>query len=167
MSRCTRAEREHSQAANPSWPTEIFHTIDTKLSIQMGIGWGAGICGFCDRCSGTGCAVTKTVLFIACFSDSLLLLLFLLCCLIKLPSSQPMSFTFWPVFSPSHFGGEGASGCLVLADGYWVKPHLVGLFIYSYKLLYITLILKKVVKKSRYIHLWHYPRPCSWQEGLN
>jgi len=40
--RCTRAGREHSQAANPSWPTEIFHTIDILLGIKMGVGWGMG-----------------------------------------------------------------------------------------------------------------------------
>jgi len=33
MNRCTRAGREHSQAANPRWSTEIFHTIDVMLSV--------------------------------------------------------------------------------------------------------------------------------------
>jgi len=33
MSRCTRAGREHGQAANPSRAMEIFHTIDVMLSI--------------------------------------------------------------------------------------------------------------------------------------
>jgi len=42
--RCTRrAGREHSQAASPSWPMEIFHTIDVMLSTEMGAAWGAGI----------------------------------------------------------------------------------------------------------------------------
>jgi len=27
MSRCARAGREHSQAASPGWPTEVFHTM--------------------------------------------------------------------------------------------------------------------------------------------
>jgi len=44
MSSCTRAEREHSQAANASWLMEIFHTIDVMLSIQMTVGQEAGIC---------------------------------------------------------------------------------------------------------------------------
>jgi len=33
MSRCAGAGREHSQGASPSWPVEIFHTIDVMLSI--------------------------------------------------------------------------------------------------------------------------------------
>jgi len=33
MSRCAGAGREHSQADNPSWPVEIFHTIDVMLSL--------------------------------------------------------------------------------------------------------------------------------------
>jgi len=33
MSRCTRAERDYSQAASPSWSMEIFHTIDITLSL--------------------------------------------------------------------------------------------------------------------------------------
>ena len=50
-----------------------------------------------------------------------------LCCFIKLSLSQPMSFTFCPFSSPSHWGeGEGcASGCLVLVAGYWVKPRQI------------------------------------------
>jgi len=42
MSRCAVAGREHSQAANPSWPMEIFHTIDTMLNLRMGVGREAG-----------------------------------------------------------------------------------------------------------------------------
>jgi len=42
MSRCTKAGREHSQAASPSWPMEIFHTIDIRLSIHIGDDRGAG-----------------------------------------------------------------------------------------------------------------------------
>jgi len=42
MSKYTRAGREHSQAASPGWPTERFYTIDVTLSIQTGVGWGAG-----------------------------------------------------------------------------------------------------------------------------
>jgi len=38
MSRYPRAGREHSQAASPSWPTEIFHTIDTMLSLLIRVG---------------------------------------------------------------------------------------------------------------------------------
>jgi len=30
---CAEAGREHSQADSPSWPTEIFHTIDVMLSL--------------------------------------------------------------------------------------------------------------------------------------
>jgi len=33
MSRCVGAGREHSQAANPGRPMEIFHTIDITLSL--------------------------------------------------------------------------------------------------------------------------------------
>jgi len=31
ISRCDGTGREHSQAAHPSWPMEIFHTIDVIL----------------------------------------------------------------------------------------------------------------------------------------
>ena len=37
MSRCAGAGREHSQAASPSWPMEIFHTIGVMLSLWMGL----------------------------------------------------------------------------------------------------------------------------------
>jgi len=40
MSRCTRAERENSYTANPSWPVEICYTIDVMLNLQMGVGEG-------------------------------------------------------------------------------------------------------------------------------
>jgi len=43
MSRYTRAGREHSQTVSPSWPVEMFYTIDVMLHIKMGVGWGAGI----------------------------------------------------------------------------------------------------------------------------
>jgi len=33
MSRCAGAGREHSQAASPSWPVEICHTINVMLSL--------------------------------------------------------------------------------------------------------------------------------------
>jgi len=48
MSRWAGAGREQSQAASPSWPVEIFHTIDAMLSsvtaaqeqaAQLVIGW--------------------------------------------------------------------------------------------------------------------------------
>jgi len=42
MSRCAGAGREQSQAPNPIWPMEIFHTIDVMLSIQMRFGQRAG-----------------------------------------------------------------------------------------------------------------------------
>jgi len=42
MSRCAVAGREHSQTASPSWPMEIFHTIEAMLSLWMGVGWGGG-----------------------------------------------------------------------------------------------------------------------------
>jgi len=32
-SRCAGAGREHSQAASPGWPTQIFHTMDIMLSL--------------------------------------------------------------------------------------------------------------------------------------
>jgi len=32
-SRCAGAGRERSQAASPSWSTEVFHTMDVKLSL--------------------------------------------------------------------------------------------------------------------------------------
>jgi len=44
MSRCAEAGRGHSQTANPSWPMEIFHTIDMLRSLLMGVGQGTGIC---------------------------------------------------------------------------------------------------------------------------
>jgi len=34
---------EHSQAAGPSWPMEIFHTMDVMLSLSRGAGQGAGV----------------------------------------------------------------------------------------------------------------------------
>ena len=37
---CAGAGREHSQAASPSCPVEIFHTMDIRLSLLMGIGRG-------------------------------------------------------------------------------------------------------------------------------
>ena len=60
MSRCTRAGREHGQAANPIWPTEIFHTIDVMLSIWIAVGWGAGIHKF-SRSSGSASSVSSAV----------------------------------------------------------------------------------------------------------
>ena len=42
MSRCAGAWREQNQAASPSWPTEIFHTIDSMLSLWMGLAGGKG-----------------------------------------------------------------------------------------------------------------------------
>jgi len=44
MSRRAGAGREHSQAASPRWPMEIFYTTAIRLSLLMGVGWGAGIC---------------------------------------------------------------------------------------------------------------------------
>jgi len=41
MSGCAGAGREHSQAAGPSWPMEIFHTIGIMPSSYMRVGWGA------------------------------------------------------------------------------------------------------------------------------
>jgi len=41
MSGCAGAGREHSQAASPRWPMEIFHAMDVVLSLWMGAGWGA------------------------------------------------------------------------------------------------------------------------------
>jgi len=43
MSGCAGAGREHSQAASPSRPTEIFHTTDIVLNVRMGVGRGSGI----------------------------------------------------------------------------------------------------------------------------
>ena len=43
-------------------------------------------------------------------------------CLIKLPLSQPTSFTFCPFSFPSHCGVERESGCMVLVAGCRVKP---------------------------------------------
>jgi len=40
MSKCTKAGREHSQAAGPSWPRAIFHTIDARLNTEMEVGRG-------------------------------------------------------------------------------------------------------------------------------
>jgi len=31
--------QQHSQAASPSWPIEICHTIDAMLSLLMGVDW--------------------------------------------------------------------------------------------------------------------------------
>jgi len=45
-SRCAGAGREHSQAASPNCPTEIFHTIDVRPSFQIEVGWGAEIAFF-------------------------------------------------------------------------------------------------------------------------
>jgi len=42
MSRCTGTGKEHSQAASPSWPMEIFYTIDILLNTYTRGGWGAG-----------------------------------------------------------------------------------------------------------------------------
>jgi len=43
MSRGAGAGREHSQAASPSWPVEIFLAMDFMLSLGMGVGQRAGI----------------------------------------------------------------------------------------------------------------------------
>jgi len=40
MSRCAGAGREHSQAAGPRWPVEIFHTIGVMLNLGMGLAGG-------------------------------------------------------------------------------------------------------------------------------
>jgi len=40
-SRCPGAGREYSQAGSPSWPAEIFRTIDGMLSLGMEVGRGA------------------------------------------------------------------------------------------------------------------------------
>jgi len=42
MRRCTRAGREHSQAASPRWPAEILPTIGIMPSLGMGVGWEVG-----------------------------------------------------------------------------------------------------------------------------
>jgi len=42
MSRCAGAGREHSQAASPSWPMEMFHTINFMLSLEKGVSCGRG-----------------------------------------------------------------------------------------------------------------------------
>jgi len=42
MSRCSGAGREHSQADGPSWPVEIFLTMDGMLSLGMGTHLGGG-----------------------------------------------------------------------------------------------------------------------------
>jgi len=83
MSRCARAGREQSQAASPSWQEEIFHAMGITLSLQVGVGWGAGTQSFsmsllffrefCDHCSWTGYAIShrtvrKIVLSVACFA---------------------------------------------------------------------------------------------------
>jgi len=33
MSSCAEAGREHSQTASPTWPMEIFHTLNIMLSL--------------------------------------------------------------------------------------------------------------------------------------
>jgi len=43
---CAGAGREHSQAASPSWPEEVFHTIDITLSLGMTVGRVLGISSF-------------------------------------------------------------------------------------------------------------------------
>ena len=40
MSRSAGAGRQHSQAASPSWPMEIFYTIDVIISLWMEFGLG-------------------------------------------------------------------------------------------------------------------------------
>jgi len=40
MSKCAGAGRVHSQAAGPSWPMEILHTMDVMLSLSRGVDWG-------------------------------------------------------------------------------------------------------------------------------
>jgi len=47
-SRCAGAGREQSQAASPSWPVEMFHTIGVMLSLGMGAGRGIGMLFLCD-----------------------------------------------------------------------------------------------------------------------
>ena len=46
MSSCAGAEGEQSQTDSPSWPMEIFHTIDVMLRLWIRVGWGAGILCF-------------------------------------------------------------------------------------------------------------------------
>jgi len=41
MGKCL-GRREHSQAASPTWPAEIFHAIDVILILRMGVDRGAG-----------------------------------------------------------------------------------------------------------------------------
>jgi len=43
MNRHAGAGREHSQTDSPSWPMEMFHTINVTQSVSMGVGWRAGI----------------------------------------------------------------------------------------------------------------------------
>ena len=144
MSRCARTAREHSQAASPDWPMEIFLTIYTMLSLWMGVGWRAGIVSFfpwiwsllwVQTFSGvprnpwvlrsllwdwlrTGqWAVRKKFYCVSCFAYSLLYeCYYFLCCFTKLSLSQPVSFPFCPFLLPIPLRGEGwASGCLVLS----------------------------------------------------
>jgi len=46
LSRCAGVRREDSQMASPSWPKEIFHTMDLMLSLGMGVvhGTGSSLC---------------------------------------------------------------------------------------------------------------------------
>ena len=46
MSRCAGAGREHSQAASPSWPMEMFHTMGIMLSLRIRVGQRGGIFSF-------------------------------------------------------------------------------------------------------------------------
>jgi len=85
-SRCTGSGREQSQAANPSWPIDIFHTIDVMLYMYI---WG--LAGdqesACSATSAWGQAVHSVVwwwekLYCVSFVLHILLLLLLLLLLI-------------------------------------------------------------------------------------
>ena len=135
--------------SQPKLAMEIFHTMDGMFSLRMGVGQGAGtlspgfdlfcefefffcefgefceIRKFCDRCSGTGCAVScrvvrKIVLCMACFAYSLTIVFFvLLNCLYLHP--QILLFVHSPPRRTER-GQEGVSNGMVLVAGCQVKP---------------------------------------------
>ena len=139
MIRSARARREHSQAASPSRPMEIFHTINVMLSLWRGVGVGKSVFSvvwvhwefslfsgvlqnlqfsrFHDCCSGTGCKLVigwweKHIIYSLFCIFIIIIISIIISVLLKCLYLNWQVFPFVRFSSPSLLR-KGASGCLV------------------------------------------------------
>jgi len=139
MSRCAGAGREHSQATHQAGQWKYSAPWTARSVYKQGLARGQEllIMSLASSVSSASSAIAAQGLATQSVTRqwqklySVLLVSHIfyyyyyysfLCCLIKLSLSQPMSFTFCPLSSPSHCGRkEWASGCLVLVAGCWAE----------------------------------------------